>query len=276
MLKQLEWKNLFRGMLMGITELVPGVSSGTLAFILGIYDRLIDSISGFFSKNWRKHLTFLIPLGLGMVISLVAFSRIMKFLLVNHEQPTHFLFLGLIIGILPLLYRESDMGNSFKVKHYTLMFIAIIPVILLELLREPEAATIVEISNLSTFGYLFLSGWLASMAMLLPGISGSLVLVILGMYTTATTALSELNFPIIVSIGLGVIVGFILSSKIIKFLLYTFPKATFAVIIGLVIGSTYAVFPGLSNSLITNVISVITFLIGLIVVQTIGKTNKGM
>ncbi|AST91585.1 DUF368 domain-containing protein [Sutcliffiella cohnii] len=276
MLKQLEWKNLFRGMLMGITELVPGVSSGTLAFILGIYDRLINAISGFFSKEWKAHISFLIPLGIGMVISLKAFSSIINYFLEYHYQPTQFLFLGLIIGILPLLYRESDMRNSFGGKHYLILFIAMIPVILLEFFRMEDAGAILVIENISTFGYIFLSGWLASMAMLLPGISGSLVLVILGTYATATTALEHLNFPIIITFGLGVVVGFIISSKIIKFLLNTFPKGTFASIIGLVIGSTYAVFPGLSSSMLTNIVSTITFIVGFFLVQFIGKKNKGM
>lgn len=276
MWKKIEWKNIIRGMMMGVTELVPGVSSGTLAFILGIYDRLIVAISEFFSKDWKKHLLFLAPLLIGMGISLKAFSTVVTYLMENYKQPTQFLFLGLIIGILPLLYRESDMKKSFNVKHYIIMIIAIIPVVLLEINRGPESDTILVMDNIGTFVYIFLSGWLASMAMILPGISGSLVLVILGTYVTATTALKDLNVPIIIVFGLGVLLGVILCSKIIKHLLYTYPKGTYATIIGLVLGSTYAVYPGISNSLWVNITSILSFLIGLFIVQFIGRKNKSM
>ncbi|MGY3715026.1 DUF368 domain-containing protein [Sutcliffiella cohnii] len=276
MWKKIEWKNIIRGMMMGVTELVPGVSSGTLAFILGIYDRLIVAISEFFSKDWKKHLLFLAPLLIGMGISLKAFSTVVTYLMENYKQPTQFLFLGLIIGILPLLYRESDMKKSFNVKHYIIMIIAIIPVVLLEINRGPESDTILVMDNIGTFVYIFLSGWLASMAMILPGISGSLVLVILGTYVTATTALKDLNVPIIIVFGLGVLLGVILCSKIIKHLLYTYPKGTYATIIGLVLGSIYAVYPGISNSLWVNITSILSFLIGLFIVQFIGRKNKSM
>src|SRR5699024_9875358 len=92
----MEWKNIYRGMMMGASDLVPGVSGGTIAVLLGIYDQLIASINGLFSKDWKKHLSFLIPLVLGVGSAILAFSHLISWLLKNHESLTHYFFLGLI------------------------------------------------------------------------------------------------------------------------------------------------------------------------------------
>ncbi|EMF45678.1 membrane protein [Planococcus halocryophilus Or1] len=90
----MEWKNIYRGVLMGISDLIPGVSGGTIAFILGIYDRLLEAISGFFSRNWKKQLGFLVPLGIGVVITLLLFSRVIEYLLEQHYEATQFFSWG--------------------------------------------------------------------------------------------------------------------------------------------------------------------------------------
>ncbi|WP_226681031.1 DUF368 domain-containing protein [Sutcliffiella horikoshii] len=271
----MEWKNIFRGMLMGISDVIPGVSGGTIAFILGIYDRLIESISGIFSRDWLKHLKFLIPLGIGIVGALLIFSHLLDYLLHTYPQPTMFLFLGLIIGVLPLLAKESNMIQTFKAQHYFALLLSLALVGSMAFLQE-STRPVIETLTLGSAISLFFAGWIASMTMLLPGISGSMVLLILGFYTTAIAALKDINIPIILTIGAGVIVGFIISSKLIKYVLEHFPKITFAAIIGLVMGSTLIVFPGFSESILANVISIITFIIGLIVVQFIARTNDKM
>ncbi len=271
----MEWKNIYRGILMGICDVIPGVSGGTIAFILGIYDRLIEAISGFFSKDWAKHLKFLIPLGIGIGTALLLFSHILDFLLKSYPEPTHFLFLGLIIGVLPLLAKESDMKNTFTARHYVALIIPLVLVASMAFLQE-STRPVIETLTISSAISLFFAGWLASMSMLLPGISGSLVLLILGYYTTAIAALKGLNLPIILVIGAGVAVGFIVSSKVIKFVLFHYPKMTFAAIIGLVIGSTAVVYNGFSTSMLVNVVSIFTFLAGVIIVQFIARTNDKM
>lgn len=86
----MEWRNIYKGFLMGISDLIPGVSGGTIAFLLGIYDRLLTSINGIFSKDWKKHIGFLFPLALGMGVTILLFSRVIKFLLANYFAPTQF------------------------------------------------------------------------------------------------------------------------------------------------------------------------------------------
>ncbi|ADU29763.1 DUF368 domain-containing protein [Evansella cellulosilytica] len=255
----MEWRNLYRGAMMGITELVPGVSSGTIAVMLGIYDRLIAAINGITTKDWKRHLLFLIPLGAGMALALVGFSNIIKLLLTHFEEPTRFFFLGLIIGVVPLLISQSRAKETFKTNHYFAIIIAAILVGLMSFL--PENHQIIESLTLGDAIVLFFAGWIASMFMLLPGISGSLVLLVLGAHTTAINALATFNLPILIVIGLGVLLGFFICSKLIKFLLKNYHYMTYAVIIGLVIGSTVVVYPGISSTYVI-IPSLITFIGG--------------
>ena len=109
----MEWRNLYRGFFIGISDLIPGVSGGTIAFILGIYDELLASISGFFSRNWKKHIGFLLPLGIGIGITLLLFSRVIEYLLKNYYAPTQFFFLGLVIGVSAIYRKTSRCTEEF-------------------------------------------------------------------------------------------------------------------------------------------------------------------
>ncbi|WP_271853614.1 DUF368 domain-containing protein [Planococcus maritimus] len=260
----MEWKNIYRGILMGISDLIPGVSGGTIAFILGIYDRLLESISGFFSREWKKHLGFLVPLGIGIVITLLLFSRFIEFLLENHYEATQFFFMGLILGVLPYIMKQAEVKKNFTARHLVILLVIGAALASMAFIQTDEnIAPITELS-LPTFFLLFFSGWLASMAMLLPGISGSFILLLIGVYSTAINALSTLNLPIVLTIGAGVMVGFVVSSKVISYLLEHFTYVTYAAIIGLILGSLFVVFPGFAADPTTLVTSLITFIVGLV------------
>lgn len=260
----MEWKNIYRGFLMGICDLIPGVSGGTIAFILGIYDRLLTSISGFFSREWKKHIGFLLPLGIGIGLTLLLFSKVIDFLLKNYEQPTQFFFLGLILGVIPFISKQAGVKKNFKAWHYILLLLVGVALASTVLIKPADSAVITSLTLPNTLG-LFLAGWAGSMAMLLPGVSGSFVLLLLGVYATAINALSTLNIPIIIVIGAGVIVGFIASSKVIQYLLHKFTHAMFAVIIGLILGSVFVIYPGIPESGTPFVMSVVALITGLIV-----------
>ena len=268
----MEWKNMYRGLLMGISDLIPGVSGGTIAFILGIYDRLLEAISGLFSKEWRKHLSFLIPLAIGIGAALLIFSRVIDFLLEEYEAPTFYFFLGLIIGVLPFIAKQAKMTTEFRSYHFLVMLIVAVGLGSTAFLA-PKTIMITTLTLSSAVG-LFFAGWLASMAMLLPGVSGSFVLLLLGVYHTATKALSTLNLPIILVIGAGVAVGFIVSSKAIAYILANYRRFTFAVIIGLILGSIFVIYPGIPESGTPLVMSVIAFITGCIVATIFNDIGK--
>ncbi|ALS75207.1 DUF368 domain-containing protein [Planococcus rifietoensis] len=260
----MEWKNIYRGILMGISDLIPGVSGGTIAFILGIYDRLLESISGFFSREWKKQLGFLVPLGMGIVITLLLFSRFIEFLLENHYEATQFFFMGLILGVLPYIMKQAEVKKNFTARHLVILLVIGAALASMAFIQtDDNVAPITELS-LPTFFLLFFSGWIASMAMLLPGISGSFILLLIGVYSTAINALSTLNLPIVLAIGAGVMVGFVVSSKAISYLLEHFTYVTYAAIIGLILGSLFVVFPGFAADPMTLVTSLITFTVGLL------------
>lgn len=259
---------------MGISDLIPGVSGGTIAFILGIYDELLASISGFFSRNWKQHIGFLLPLGIGMGLTLLLFSRVIEYLLKHYHGPTQFFFLGLIIGVLPFLTKQVGVKKNFKFGHYVIVLIVGMALASMAFVKPLDATAITTLTSSNALG-LFFAGWAGSMAMLLPGVSGSFVLLLLGLYSTAIGALSNLNLPIIAVIGAGVVVGFIVSSKVISYVLAHFTYITFAIIIGLILGSVFVVYPGLPGDGTFLVMSALTFFIGLLVASLFSPPKKG-
>ncbi|MGH2318925.1 DUF368 domain-containing protein [Planococcus sp. SE5232] len=270
----MEWKNIYRGILMGISDLIPGVSGGTIAFILGIYDRLLESISGFFSREWKKHLGFLVPLGIGIVITLLLFSRVIEYLLEQHYEATQFFFMGLIIGVIPYIMKQAEVKKNFTARHLVILLVIGAALAVTAFIPTEEDLAPITSLTLPIFFLLFFSGWLASMAMLLPGISGSFILLLLGVYTTAINALSTLNIPVALAIGAGVIVGFIVSSKAIQYLLEHFTYVTYAAIIGLILGSLFVVFPGFSADPTTLITSLVTFALGLVFTLLFSSPKK--
>ncbi|MBM7714992.1 putative membrane protein [Bacillus thermophilus] len=266
----MEWKNIYRGIVMGASDVIPGVSGGTIAVLLGIYDRLIEAINGVFSKGWKKQLSFLIPLGFGIVLSIFSLSRLMEWLLHTHPGPTYFFFLGLILGVLPFLFRQARAKSTFKAQQYILLAIGAILIASLAFLNESEGA-VIENMTFATYFLLFVSGFIGSSAMILPGISGSFILLVIGVYPTVIGAISNFKLDIIAVTGAGIALGIIIMSKVIHYFLTHYRISTFAVIIGMVIGSFFVIFPGWPANLTLTFVSILTFIIGLVAAYILGK-----
>jgi putative membrane protein len=265
-----EWKNIYRGMIMGASDVIPGVSGGTIAVMLGIYDRLIAAINGIFSKEWKTHLRFLIPLGLGVVTSILLLARVIEWLFEHYPAPTQFLFMGLIIGVIPYLAKKSEMKYNFKPVHYVLLLIGAVIVASMVFFKSEETAVIQEMTA-GTYTMLFFSGFIASAAMILPGISGSFILLIIGIYSTVISGISNFQLDVIFVVGVGILLGIIVMSKLIKFFLENYSSATYALIIGLVIGSIVVIYPGIPEDTGLIVASVVTFLVGLFFARVLGR-----
>ncbi|EOB8227284.1 DUF368 domain-containing protein [Staphylococcus aureus] len=277
-MQQFKWINILKGFAMGTSDLVPGVSGGTIALLLGIYNQFIASISGIFSRRFWPSFTFLIPIIIGMLLAMGSLSNLFNYLLSQHHIPTMFFFGGLIIGIVPYLLKISNYKTSFTTKHYMMVIagIAILIVITLMNNNDKHAGETLTLSTGLIIKY-FIAGMCASSAMLLPGISGSFMLLVFGVYGTVMLAISEvvkLNFaglPILLAVGFGVLAGFIISSKIIQYFLTHHKLMTFALIIGFVVGSLFAVFPGLPTNIVMWFVSLVVFIIGFIVSLTLGR-----
>jgi putative membrane protein len=268
----MEWKNIYRGLIMGASDVIPGVSGGTIAVLLGIYDRLIAAINGIFSKEWKRHLGFLIPLGIGIGMAVLLLSRLIEWLFEYYPDPTKYFFLGLIIGILPYLFRQAEVKVNFKVNHYLLLLVGAVLVGSMLFLQEREGIVIEEMT-FSIYLLLFFSAFIASAAMILPGISGSFILLVIGVYPVVISAISNLQLDIITVVGVGIVFGILTMSKIINYFLVHYRHATFAIIIGLVIGSIFVVFPGWPSSTSVLLLSVVAFAVGLFVAYVLGKVE---
>lgn len=264
-------KNFLKGVATGVATLVPGVSGGTMAIILGIYDNLIHAVSTFF-ENWKKNLTYLAVVGLGGVLGFLLFSRLLENAINNYPYVMQFLFMGVITGGLPVLYRKSETSGRGNLKDY--IFAAIGFAIVLLLSGEPS-----EVSNMTAnYGFLsmvllFITGIIFAIALVLPGISGSFMLLVLGLYPTFLNAVNTLNIPFLIPLGLGVAAGTFGTVKIIEKFLQKYPEKTYKMILGFVAGSLVQVFPGMpaGSQLIA---SIAAFITGFAVIFWMGK--KGL
>ncbi|WP_073007151.1 DUF368 domain-containing protein [Virgibacillus chiguensis] len=268
----MEWKNIYRGMIMGASDVIPGVSGGTIAVLLGIYDRLIAAINGFLSKNWKQQLGFLVPLGMGVAISILTLSHAINWLFKHYAGPTQFFFLGLIIGILPYLFYKANAKETFKGNHILLLIIGLVLVGSMMFLNEGELEEITNM-NMSTYLLLFGSGFIASAAMILPGISGSFILLIIGVYPTINNAIVEIKLDVLAVTGIGILIGLVFMSKMVNYFFKRYTIATYAIIIGMVIGSIFVVFPGWPASINLGLLSIVAFAAGLTAAYVLGRVE---
>ncbi len=280
-----------KGIFIGLANIIPGVSGGTIAVILGIFDDLIDTINNFF-RDIKKNLGFITPIGFGILFSILFFSSILELCLKKYSLPTNIFFVGLIFGSIPLIYKKA-IKNGIKKNYFVYTLISILIVVLASNFNKNGAT---QINNDISFIFLlkiFFGGLLAAIAMIIPGISGSFIMVLLGIYPTVINSISNisrclLNFSdknllirtgaIIFSLGLGLILGILLISRLISVLLEKFYSETYFCILGLIIGSIYGIFvspmtyqSGINNFMI--LISVISFFVGAIISYFLGEKN---
>src|SRR5699024_9493831 len=267
----MEWKNIYRGLLMGASDVIPGVSGGTIALLLGIYDRLIEAINGLFSREWKKHLSFLVPLGIGVAIAIFSLAKLIVWLQNNYPAPLHFFFLGLILGVLPYLFTHAKVSETFKPTHYIILAVGAVLIGSIEFMDVSAGQTIIENRSTMIYVYLFFSGFLASAAMILPGISGSMIMLVIGAYLTIMNAIKNLYLDVIFVTGIGIAIGIFTMSRLIAYFLQKYHTGTFACVIGFVIGSLVIVFPGWPGSTNMMLMSIVTFATGFILVYLLGK-----
>lgn len=267
--------NILKGAFVGAANVVPGVSGGTIAFILGIYDYLTEAIAEFFTctKEKRKeYFVFLLQIGIGVLLGIALFAKIVSYLYEYHPEPTSFFFIGLIIASLPIILKENK-GEVGKVSVGT-FFIGFVLVIFLSKMNNEGLQT--EGMRVLNFSYslkLYFCGTIAAGAMVIPGISGSLLLLLLGEYYNVLNFINNREILPLIIIGFGVVTGILFIAKIIDFLLKKHKNSTIFFILGLIIASIYAIWPGfnIENALL-NILSII-FGIGLVYFSK--KLKKG-
>lgn len=249
------------GMIVGVANIIPGVSGGTIAVILNIYDQLIGSVTNL-KKKFKESMLFLIPFAIGAGAGVFLFSKLLEYLLANFPMPTNFFFIGLIIGGIPLVYKKAT-ETKFKPVSLVPFIIALCGIVALTLFGGTSSESLAEIIKAGTaavapntvvqsgsalFGlnvgeilFIIFGGAISAVAMLIPGVSGSMVMMIIGLYTSVLNAISNLDVLYLILVAIGILIGILGGAKLIEICMQKAPQATFFAIIGLMIGSLYAV-----------------------------------
>lgn len=236
---------IIKGCIIGVATLVPGVSGGTMAIVLGVYDDIIHALAR--PKQWKENIGFLCQVALGALAGMFLFSKLLSLALHHFAFPVRYFFIGLICGGLPLLYQRTKTAISRKADY---LFLLAGLLIVLVMAGKPE--TIIHLAGsggLYSFFFLVLAGILVAVALILPGISGSFLLLALGMYELTLDALHNLNIPFLLPVAVGCLVGVLTTSRILEKLLRTYPRKTYLVIVGFLLGSIIQVFPGIPGGI---------------------------
>lgn len=247
--------NFIRGFFMALADSVPGVSGGTIAFILGFYDKFISSLDDLITgkKSEKIEATkFLVKIGIGWITGFVLAMLFLGKVFTNNIYSISSLFIGFIIFAIPIIINEEKEILKNKYFNLTFLIIGILMVIGMTYVNPAKGGISISIDDLS-FGlsiYIFICAMVAICAMVLPGISGSTLLLIFGLYGSIVNAVKEvlhLNFkyfPAVMIFGLGVLTGIFSIIKVVRMLLKKYKSQTVYLIIGLMMGSIYSVFMG--------------------------------
>ena len=233
------------GLIFGTANVIPGVSGGTMLVVFGIFDRLTDAISGVkkIFKNFPFLLTFALGAGAGILVS----AKVISQMFVSFAVQTNLFFIGLILGGIPLIYRLGTAEKKPKPLCILPFVTAMAFVIALSVLEKLNIFSLTA-ENIEGFDLVFslkmvACAALSAVTMIIPGISGSFVMMLLGVYETIIGALSTFNFYVIIPFAIGAVVGIVVGAKLISMLIAKNRLMVYSALMGLVIGSVYAILP---------------------------------
>ena len=277
-----------KGFIMGIANIIPGVSGGTLAIILGIYEDFIGALSHFF-KNFKKNLLFILPVGLGMLASIATMSNVIDYSLHKFTLATVMFFVGLVLGGIPLLLNKVKGKKDSKVFADIIAFIITFSIVIFMAVAKLIFSTDFSISfahlSIVSLILIFLVGILAAGTMVIPGVSGSLVLMLIGYYEPVIKTIKSLvhfdnvahNGLIILIFGLGIIVGIVGIARLFEYLFKKHETVTYYGVLGFIFASVIAIpistFTSISVTfkVLELVIGLVFLLIGAVIAYKLGE-----
>lgn len=233
------------GLVFGTANVIPGVSGGTMLVVFGIFDRLTEAISGIkkIFQNFWFLLTFALGAGGGILLSAFAISSLFE----NFPIQTNMFFIGLILGGVPLIYKFGTEDKKVKPSCAVPFVIAMAVVIGLTVLEKLDvfklAPDVVTGFDAVISLKLIVCAAIAAVTMIIPGISGSFVMMLLGVYETIIGAIKDMNFYVIIPFAIGAVIGIIGGAKLISMLIKKNKLMVYSALMGLVIGSVYAILP---------------------------------
>ena len=278
-------KNVLKGMLIGVANIIPGVSGGTMMVSMGIYDKLIHSLTHLF-KEFKESMKFLIPIFIGMGMALVGLSFIIESAFEHFPLQTSCLFIGLIVGGLPAMWQKVK-GKGMKISYMIPFLVFFAVVVGLAAMGEKEGNAADLTFSLWSVIKLFVVGIIASATMVIPGVSGSMMLLLLGYYNPIVGAIKDfvtalVSFDIqgilsgcgvLVPAGIGIVAGVFAIAKLIEVIFEKFPLQAYWAIIGLIVASPIAVLLMAQLGTITAAsvaVSVVTFAVGFVIAMKLG------
>lgn len=259
---------ILKGILIGIANIIPGVSGGTIAVVIGLYEPTITAISSLFTSKeaFKTQSLFLLQLGLGAAIGIVGFSYIISALLTVHPQPTYYFFIGLILGSIPVLYK-SNKAMNISPSRLISGFTGILIMILITFPQLIGLLNVLSENKAPSLTLLFISGIIAAGTMIIPGVSGSMMLLILGTYTYILNSVKSLSiFPLLI-VAAGATFGITLFAKVIHYCLTKNPGLTHYFILGLLLGSIPKLFPGIPENIFHTSLSLLSLASGFLLVN---------
>ncbi len=246
--------NILRGIVIGISNVIPGVSGGTMMVSMGIYDRLILVLTHFV-KRLKETVALLVPIAIGMLLAIAFFAKLFsEVLFPRFPLQTNLFFIGLILGGLPIIYRKVK-GVTVRLPQVIAFLLFFVLVTVLAFVGEGSGADADITLSAGNVLKLFFVGVIAAATMVIPGVSGSMIMMVLGYYNTIINTINECidalrafdipalldTFVILVPFGIGVVVGIVAVAKLIEFMLKKFPAITYWAIIGLIVASPIAI-----------------------------------
>lgn len=257
---------LLIGIVIGMANVIPGVSGSTMAVVFNIYDKFVNAIT-LNVKKLLKNRRFVIPIVCGMALGVLIFSKLISFLYTNFPVQTNFFFTGLIIGSIPMLFwtmsktKDGSFIKGSKIAAVVICALAgIATIVIFSHIgsgTDAENAIVAELPQWTVplALHIFAAGFVGAIAMIIPGISGSLLMLIMGVYPIVMKSIPSLFVPsmtvqaffLLLPNGIGVLIGLLCGAWLVKTFLKIAPNQTYAVIFGLVAGSITTLFPGFSK-----------------------------
>ncbi|MBQ0071724.1 MAG: DUF368 domain-containing protein [Spirochaetales bacterium] len=251
----------------GATMTVPGVSGGSMAMILGIYDRIISAVPSIFSKNFLEAFLFLCIAGGSGLIGALSASPVLKYLMDHYYSIVMFFFLGAIVGSIPMIVTKSKMTKK-EWKNIFFVLPGIVLVVLIGMIPEG----IFNLGESNVFAQI-VCGFFVSVGFVLPGISFSYLLVVLGLYSSLINHLSSLDFLPLIPLCIGLALGIVTLAGLLKTAMEKKPRISFPIILGFILGSLPQVFPGFPKGGVLAA-SCISFVVGAGIIYWIGLDRK--
>lgn len=272
-------KLVLKGFVIGLGKIIPGVSGAMLAITMGVYEIGLRAISNIF-KEFKKHFRFLLFLGIGIILAIILGSKVVIYCLEKFYLPTMLLFIGMIVGGIKPLFKEIK-GKKIELKNIIISLIVIGLLLLVSLLDFGQDKTNL-VKNISSFGTLFLGGILDAAATVIPGISGTALLMILGYYNIVMSAFSDMfnlsnfanNMFVLIPFCLGTAFGIIAISKMMNYLFAHHKTTTYYAIIGfacvsvlILLGETFSQ----TYQIFEIIIALVLFVVGYFIAQKLDK-----